>query len=81
MKLSRMWNAAKVLSSKKGMGGTAGAVIGVTIAIVVIVAVAVPVTQNVIDSANLSGTTAVVVALIPLFLGLAGLVVAASLFS
>jgi hypothetical protein len=73
-----MWKLAK---SKAGMTGTAGAVIGVVIAVVVIVAVAIPVTQSIIDDANLTGTTATIVNLIPLFLGLAGLVVVAALFA
>jgi hypothetical protein len=46
---------------------------------ILIVAAAIPVTQEVITAANLTGTTEVVVGLIPLFLGLAGLALAASL--
>ena len=41
--------------------------------VIIIVAVAIPVTQQVINSANLTGTTATVVNLIPLLLGVAGL--------
>lgn len=53
----------------------------VIFAVILLVAAAIPVTQTVINSANLTGTTATVVGLIPLFLGLAGLAVAASLVS
>jgi len=81
MKLKAMWELSKLTANKKGLAGTAGAVIGVVIAIVVIVAVAIPVTQDVIDTQNLTGTTSTLVDLIPLFLGLAGLVVVAALFA
>lgn len=80
MSLKQMWQTATQMNHR-GMGGTAGAVIGVVIAIVVIVAVAIPVTDEVITTANLTGTTATIVDLIPLFLGLAGLVVVAALFA
>lgn len=76
-----MWKLATFANSKKGLSGTAGAVISVVIAIVVIVAVAIPVTNDVISDQNLTGTTATLVELIPLFLGLAGLVVVAALFA
>lgn len=76
-----MWKIATMANSKKGLTGTAGAVISVVIAIVVIVAVAIPVTNDVISDQNLTGTTATLVDLIPLFLGLAGLVVVAALFA
>ena len=56
------------------------AIIELTVAIIVIVAVGIPVTQSVIASANLTGTTATVVGLIPLFFGLLALVSVASLF-
>lgn len=46
---------------------------------ILIVAVAIPITNDTIDSANLTGTTATVVGFIPLFLGLAGLALAAAL--
>jgi hypothetical protein len=44
--------------------------IGVLVAVIIGVAVAIPVTQEVITSANLTGTTATIVGLIPLFIGL-----------
>ena len=57
--------------SKKGQSG----IMGIVIAIILVVAVAIPVTQQVIDSANLTGTTSTVVGLIPLLLGVAGLAI------
>ncbi len=84
MDIRNKWNLAKQLASQKrgqAMGGTAGVVIGVMIAIIVIVAVALPVTQDVVDNSTATGTTATILDLIPLFLGLAALVVVASLFS
>ena len=63
--------------TRKGQVG--GAVLNVIFGTIMIVAVAIPVTQSTIDSANLSGTTATVVGFIPLFLGLAGLALAAAL--
>ena len=63
---------------KKGSGNP---IMNVIFGTILIVAAAIPVTQEVIDAANLTGTTAVVVGLIPLFLGLAGLALAASLVS
>lgn len=44
--------------------------IGVLVAVIIGVAVAIPVTQQVISDANLTGTTATIVGLIPLFIGL-----------
>ena len=51
----------------------------VIFAIILLVAVAIPVSTSVISTANLTGTTATVVGFIPLFLGLAGLGVAAAM--
>lgn len=55
-------------------GGLISTIIGITVAVIVIVAVAIPVTDDVITDANLTGTTATIVELIPLFFALAGLV-------
>lgn len=65
-----------MFKSKRGAGNP---IMNVIFGTILIVAAAIPVTQEVIDAANLTGTTAVVVGLIPLFLGLAGLALAASL--
>jgi len=46
---------------------------------ILIVAVAIPVTQDAITTANLSGITATIVGFIPVFLGLGGLALAASM--
>lgn len=62
---------------KKGQIG--GRVLVVIFGIILIVAVGIPIAQDVIDGANLTGTTATVAAFIPLFLALAGLALAASL--
>ena len=64
---------------KKGQIG--GRVLVVIFGIILIVAVAIPITDDVITDANLTGTTATVVGFIPLFLGLAGLALAAALVS
>ena len=49
--------------------------------VILLVGAAIPITQSVINTANLSGTTATVVGFIPLFLGLAGLALGAALVS
>ena len=46
-----------------------------------IVAVSIPVVDQVITDANLTGTTATVVGLIPMFLGLAALVITTAILS
>lgn len=74
------WSLAKAMN-KRGMAGAAGVVIGVMIAIIVIVAVALPVTEDVIAQSTSTGTTATILDLLPLFLGLAALVTVAALFS
>lgn len=63
--------------TKKGQIG--GKILVVIFGTIMIVAVAIPVTIDVIDDANLTGTTATVVGFIPLFLGLAGLALSAAL--
>ena len=80
MDVRTRWALAKVMN-RKGLAGTAGAVIGVMIAIIVIVAVALPVTEDVVNSSSSSGTTKTILDLLPLFLGLAALVVVAALFA
>ncbi len=63
---------------KAQMGGR---ILAVIFGIILLVGAAIPITQSVIDSANLTGTTATVVGFIPLFLGLAGLALGAALVS
>jgi hypothetical protein len=63
----------------KGQGGLSGGMIGILIAIIIGVAVAIPVINDVISDANLSGTTKIIIDLLPvmvgllLFVGIAGL--------
>lgn len=64
------------MMQKKG-----NAVMNVIFGVILLVAVAIPVTTSVISTANLTGTTATVVGFIPLFIGLAGLALAAALVS
>lgn len=66
-----------MFGSRKGQMG--GRVLAVIFGTILIVAVAIPVTQDVITTANLTGLVATVVGFIPLFLGLAGLALAAAL--
>jgi hypothetical protein len=61
---------------KKG-NASVGTVLAVTIGIILVVGVAIPVSQNVIDSANLTGLSATIVGFIPVFLAIGGLVLAA----
>lgn len=67
----------EMLKNKKAQIG--GRIMAVIFGTILIVAVAIPITIDTIESANLTGTTATVVGFIPLFLGLAGLALAAAL--
>jgi len=64
------------MKHKKGAASIAG-ILAVVIGIILIVGVAIPVTQEVITNASLTGLTATIVGFIPVFLGIAGLVLAA----
>ena len=66
------------MNKKAQMGGR---ILAVIFGIILLVGAAIPITQSVIDSANLTGTTSTVVGFIPLFLGLAGLALGAALVS
>ena len=66
---------------KCNKGQIGGRVLVVIFGTILIVAVGIPVTNQVIENASLTGTTATVVGFIPLFLGLAGLALAAALIS
>lgn len=74
------WQIAKAMNSK-GLVGVTGVVIGTMISIIIIVAVALPVTESVVNSSTSTGTTATILDLLPLFIGLAALVTVAALFS
>lgn len=67
------------MMDKKGQNSMGGNVMAVIFGTILIVAVAIPVTQDAIDTANLSGITATIVGFIPVFLGLGGLALAASM--
>ena len=67
------------MMNKKGQMG--GRIMAVIFGTILLVGAAIPITQSTIDTANLTGTTATVVGFIPLFLGLAGLALAAALVS
>lgn len=66
----------KQYGTNSGMAAVS-TILGVVVAVIVVVAVAIPVTIQVISDANLTGTTATIVNLIPLFFALAGLVLVA----
>ena len=70
-------------ADKKDAMITVNEIIGLLIVIIVIVAAAIPVVTDIIGDAtvNLSGTTLIVVELIPLFLGLAALVATAKIMT
>lgn len=64
---------------KLGKKGAASvrSILGVIIGIILLVGVAIPVTQGVIDNSSLTGLAATIVAFIPVFLAVAGLVIVA----
>jgi hypothetical protein len=53
-------------------------ILGVVVAVIVVVAVGIPVVTSVISDAGLTGTTATIVNLIPLMLGLLAFVITTS---
>lgn len=56
-----------------------GTIVGVIVGIILFVGVAIPVTLDVISDSNLTGTTALVVDQVPTLLGVAALVLVASI--
>jgi competence protein ComGC len=66
------------IRAKKGF--TVNNIVVVIVAIIMLVAVAIPVTQDVIDSANLTGTAATVTSLLPLLLAVGGVIVVTALY-
>ena len=48
-------------------------VIGIVIGLIMIVAVALPITQTIVDNSTSTGTTAIVIGLLPLFVALLAL--------
>ena len=69
-----------MLTSKRGQFSIGG-IVAVVIGIIMIVALAVPVTQDVVASANLTGTTATIANFLPLLLIVGGVILVASLYS
>lgn len=67
----------------KGKSGqfTIGSIVAVVIGIIMLVALAVPVTQDVVSSANLTGTTETIANLLPLLLIVGGVILVASLYT
>lgn len=62
-------------------GFTVGSIVAVIIGIIMLVAVAIPVTQDVVESANLTGTAATVVNLLPLLLAVGGVILVSALYA
>jgi hypothetical protein len=61
---------AKMKGSDLAQGNIGGLFIGIMVAAILGVAVAIPVVQDVINESNVTGTTATVLDLVPLFIGL-----------
>lgn len=80
MEVIQFMNMKELLSDNVGQVNLRP-LIGTIVVIIVLVAAAIPVVLDVISSANLTGTTALIVGLAPVFLGLAVLVIAANLLS
>lgn len=70
----------KFMSNKRGQI-TVGTVVAVVIGLIMIIALAVPVASDLVDSANLTGTSATVAALLPLLLIVGAIILVASLYS
>jgi len=68
-----------MIKNNRGQSRMGGGVMAVIFGTILIVAVAIPVTQDAIDAANLTGITSTIVSFIPVFLGLGGLALAASM--
>lgn len=66
------------VKSKKGMASN-DSVVKMTVALILLVGVSIPVTQQVISEQNLTGLTATIVAFIPVFIAIAGLVLVSKL--
>jgi len=68
-----------MIKNNRGQSRMGGGVMAVIFGTILIVAVAIPVTQDAITTANLTGITSTIVGFIPVFLGLGGLALAASM--
>lgn len=67
--------------NKKGQSGLVAAFISILVAVIVGVGVAIPVIQDTVDNASLTGTTATIVNLLPLMVGLVLFVAVAGLIT
>jgi len=76
--LKRLKRLKQFLSAKRAQSNLTGLFIGLLIAAIVAIQVFIPVVQDAINQANLSGTTATVVNLLPLFAALLLLIALAS---
>jgi len=65
-------------NGKKG-AVTVQIILAVIIGLILLIGVAIPITASVITTANLTGLTATIVAFIPVFIAIAGLVLVVSL--
>jgi hypothetical protein len=64
-----------------GSGATlVGAIVGIIVGVILVVAVAIPISNDVITSANLSGTTKTIVQIIPVMLAIIPIVAVAQMF-
>lgn len=65
---------------KRSMGkkGFVNAILAIVIGMILLIGVSIPITQEVIETANLSGLSATVIGFVPVFLAIAGLVLATS---
>jgi hypothetical protein len=64
--------------NKKGQAGI-GVILSVVVGLILLVGVSIPIVNEVIASANLTGLGGTVVAFIPVFLAIAGLVLATAI--
>jgi hypothetical protein len=67
------------IKSKRGF--TIGSVVAVVIGLIMIIALAVPVTQDIVTSANLTGVSATVAALLPLLLIVGAVILVSRLYA
>ncbi len=80
MDFKKRW-ALAVAMNKRGISGMTGVIVTMLISLIVIIAVALPVTEDVVSSSTSTGTTATILGLLPLFLGLAALITITALFA
>lgn len=57
-----------------------GSIVAVIVGIILLVAAAIPITQNVIDSSNVTGTAATVLNLLPLMIAIGGIILVTRLY-